>query len=70
MVLAGASGGSKFPDSKISPLLAEARAVIGDALAEAAAELPLAEALLRASLVASFTSWNFTINCSEKLVQE
>lgn len=56
MVLVGASGGSKFPDSKISPLLAEARAVIGDALAEAAAELPLAEALLRASLVASFTS--------------
>uniref|UniRef100_A0A2M4B5W2 Putative secreted protein n=1 Tax=Anopheles triannulatus TaxID=58253 RepID=A0A2M4B5W2_9DIPT len=56
MGLAGASGGSKLPDSKISPLLADARAVIGEALAEAAAELPLADALFRASLVASFTS--------------
>lgn len=56
MGLAGASGGSRFPDSKISPLLADARAVIGEALAEAAAELPLADALFSASLVASFTS--------------
>jgi hypothetical protein len=58
-------GGSMFDVSKFSFDMIDERAVTGLALADVigvTAELPFAEVLLSALFVASFTSWNFSIN--------
>jgi hypothetical protein len=54
-----------FDVSKFSFDMIDERAVTGLALADVigvTAELPFAEVLLSALFVASFTSWNFSIN--------
>lgn len=59
------NGGSAISDTKLSFCVIDDREVTGDAFADVTgvtAELPFVLALAIAFLVASLTSWNFSIN--------